>query len=169
MGKSVLLCITIVLALLAAVLGGFTAVLYHDLSQVSTCNGGFSSSSCPPPAGFGVVEWSHGTEVNRTYAYSFVLFGVGVYQINVSGLNISFGYDSEPPVAPVPPGTVGLFSLTGVKLVSFQSVAGFWSAEDSLVIGLPAVLQLGSSVSLAGEAMEIADTALHETGGIGIR
>jgi hypothetical protein len=149
-----------------AVLFGVTAfVLYSDISHISPCDDATGASPCLGSVGFGVEEWEHGVLANGTYTYRFVVFPVGVYQLNSSGISITFQNSYGGNVAPE---SVSIVSLQGAPVVSYELVGSGWTAAQSVAIGLPSVLTFSSSTSLVDDAVTMAYPAAHYSISIGI-
>ncbi len=149
-----------------AVLFGVAAyVLFVDLSQISTCNGGIELSPCEAATGFGLEEWNHGILSNGTYVYTFVIFPVGVYQVNSTTLSMTF-QTSEG--ANVTPGGLDVYTFQGSIETAYVPSGGTWVAAEPMLIDLPSLIRLTSSTSLVDDSMEIADPSGHFFIGVGI-
>lgn len=149
----------------AALFGVVAYVLFTDLSHVSACDGGIDLATCQTPVGIGVEEWNHGTFSNGSYVYTFVIFPVGLYQVNSTALTLAF-QTSEG--ANVTPGGLEVYSFQGTAETAYVPSTTGWIAAQPVTIDLPSLIRLSSPTSLVDDSMEIADPTDHFTIWIGI-
>lgn len=149
-----------------ALLFGIAAyVLFTDLSHVSACDGGIGQTPCQTQVGIGIEEWNHGILANGSYVYTFVIFPVGLYQVNSTGLYLAF-QTSEG--ASVTPGSVEVYSFQGTAETAYVPSTTDWIAAQPVIIDLPSLIRLSSSTSLVDDSMGIVDSSSDFTISIGI-
>ncbi|MCI4372890.1 MAG: hypothetical protein L3K02_04535 [Thermoplasmata archaeon] len=150
----------IAVALVAITLGGFAALFYFDLAQISPCDGGLAPGgpSCSGTT-LQVEQLGQSRLVNGTYSASMILYPGSANVPLSNDLSISVWNDSGRNV---PLLSVTLSATWGRTLANFSASGTNWTTAQSVEIPWPDVLTIASSTALAGQYISVADTAIGE-------
>jgi hypothetical protein len=137
----------------AVVASALAAEYLARLNEISPCYGGNGSSSCPPEIGIYVVQLGHGTFVNGSFGYTFLVSPSPPPNPNASSITLRAYNATTNATSSLL--NVTLFAPDGSLLATYHTVGGTWITSSTVQISEVDLLTATSLTNLSGEVVSI--------------